>query len=190
MSSYAKIITGQVLLISCCIVYLVWWSRAFRPGDSADRLGGTNGILLFVTAFFGIAGMIVTLLGNTGMPSVRKSPGGYLLLGTGVITYLILLGITRGLFHRIVTTELFLIVGWTVLELSLVSTLWGAARLGRGPVTALVITILTAFAISMILYVLYYRMEPWPAFYAAMVPLITEAAAMAAVAGVMLLSGR
>ena len=35
-----------------------------------------------------------------------------------------------------------------------------------------------AFTISMVLYVAYYRMEEMKAFYAAMVPLVTEAAAM------------
>jgi hypothetical protein len=38
-----------------------------------------------------------------------------------------------------------------------------------------------AVVVSMILYVLYYRMEEMKAFYAAMVPLITEATSMAAV---------
>lgn len=185
MSAYSKILCGQILLILCCIVYLIWWSRSFRPGDTVNRIGGANGALLFITALLGIAGMVVTLLGNTEMPIVRRHLSGYLLLGIGVLAYLLLLGITRGIFHRIVTTELFLIVGWTILELSLISTLWGAQRLAKGAVIALVITILTAFVISMILYVLYYRMEPWPAFYAAMMPLIMEAAGMAVIVGVM-----
>ena len=43
----------------------------------------------------------------------------------------------------------------------------------------LIIVIAAAFVISMVLYVAYYRMEEMKAFYAAMVPLITEAAAMA-----------
>jgi hypothetical protein len=38
--------------------------------------------------------------------------------------------------------------------------------------------IAAAFIISMILYVLYYRMEEMKAFYAAMLPLITEAVSM------------
>ena len=43
------------------------------------------------------------------------------------------------------------------------------------------ILIAIAFVISMILYVLYYKMEPMKAYYAAMVPLITEAISMAIV---------
>ena len=49
--------------------------------------------------------------------------------------------------------------------------------------------IAAAFVISMILYVAYYKMEEMKAFYAAMVPLVTEAAAMAMMVAAMV-SGR
>ena len=38
--------TGQLLLILCCIVYLIWWYRGFRPNTNVSRVGGVNGILL------------------------------------------------------------------------------------------------------------------------------------------------
>ena len=43
------------------------------------------------------------------------------------------------------------------------------------------VVLVLAFFVSMVLYVLYYRMEPMKAYYAAMVPLITEAISMAIV---------
>ena len=46
-----------------------------------------------------------------------------------------------------------------------------------------------AFAVSMVLYVAYYRMEAVKAFYAAMIPLLTEAAAMAVLLGTVVLRG-
>ena len=49
--------------------------------------------------------------------------------------------------------------------------------------------IAAAFAVSLVLYVAYYRMEEMKAFYAAMVPLVTEAAAMA-VLTVVVITGR
>ena len=66
-----RIITGQVLLIICCILYMVWWYRCYRPGEAVNRIGGANGMLLLITRFA---------------------------------------------FNRIVTTELILIVGWTILD--------------------------------------------------------------------------
>ena len=45
--------------------------------------------------------------------------------------------------------------------------------------------IAATFAISIVLYVAYYRMEEMKALYAAMVPLVTEALAMAAMVAAM-----
>ena len=47
----------------------------------------------------------------------------------------------------------------------------------------MVVVLILAFVISIILYVAYYRMEEIKAFYAAMVPLVTEAAAMIVLVG-------
>ena len=46
--------------------------------------------------------------------------------------------------------------------------------------------IAVAFLISIVLYVAYYRMDEMKAFYAAMVPLITEAVAMGILTGIVL----
>ena len=56
-----KILAGQVLLILCCAFYLIWWYRGYRPGVSADRVGGLNGVLLLITAALGITGMLCSL---------------------------------------------------------------------------------------------------------------------------------
>ena len=86
--------------------------------------------------------------------------------------------ITKYGFHRIVTTELFLIVGWTMLELSILNRLSGSELLVGSRLVLMYCVIALAFAISMVLYVAYYRMDKMKAFYVAMVPLITEGLAM------------
>ena len=101
----------------------------------------------------------------------------------GVITYIVLLLVTRFGFHRIVTTELFLIVGWTTLELTVVNRLLAAGRLSDGGFRAMCAVIAGAFTISIIFYVAYYRMDEMTAFYAAMVPLVTEGVSMAVLTG-------
>lgn len=55
------IITGQSLLIVCCLFYMIWWYRGFKPNIEADRLGGLNGVLLLITAILGIAGILFSL---------------------------------------------------------------------------------------------------------------------------------
>ena len=171
-----KVITGQVLLVICCIFYLIWWYRGFRPGANVNRIGGINGTLLLVTAAFGIAGLVLSLMPvPEDLP--RKISSGYI-LGGGVIAYLGLLLLTKYVFGRIVTSELFLIVGWTMLEMVVITKLNAAGALSESRFYFMCSVIGMAFAISMVLYAAYYRMEEMKAFYAAMVPLVTEAASM------------
>jgi len=182
-----RIITGQIFLIICCIFYLIWWYRGYRPGITANRIGGMNGILLFVTMAFGIAGVVFSLMQIPAVSEPKIRP--ILIVAIGIAAYVVLLIVTRFLFHRIVTTELFLIAAWTMLEMTVINRLNAGGFLTAGGFTILCIVIAAAFVISMVLYVAYYRMEEMKAFYAAMVPLITEAAAMAVLIGISLKEG-
>ena len=178
------IVAGQILLILCCGVYLVWWYRGFRPGEHVSRIGGVNGILLLITAGLGLAGAVLSLL---PIPTVRDywiSPGSIAVIG--VVAYIVLLFVTDFLFHRMVTTELILIVGWTMLEIVVADRLYAGGALGRGSLITVSLVIAAAFLISMVLYVAYYQMEEMKAFYAAMVPLVTEAAAMGILTGIVI----
>ena len=96
----------------------------------------------------------------------------------GLATYVILLFATYFGLHRPVTTELLLITGWAMLEVCCVNTCRAGGALSVPQSIWMLLVIAAAFVISMVLYVLYYRMEEWRAFYAAMVPLITEAVSM------------
>ena len=171
-----KIIFGQISLIICCIFYLIWWSRCYRPGVKVNRVHGINGVLLALTAAFGVAGVVLCLL---PYPEVREHIINIkLIVPVGIAGYVALLLITRLAFHRQITTELVLITGWTMLEVTVADRLYAAGGIGKGVFLTQVIVIAAAFIISMILYVAYYRMEENKAFYAAMVPLVTEALAM------------
>lgn len=121
------IITGQTLLIACCIFYMIWWYRGFRPNVEADRLGGINGILLLITAILGVAGILFSLM-PTPETAGTKYGQMYIIIG-GIATYIILMMVTKYAFNRIVTSELFLIIGWTMLELSLLNRLSGSGLL-------------------------------------------------------------
>lgn len=172
-----RTITGQILLILCCIVYLVWWYRGFRPGVSVSRVSGVNGVLLLVTAVLGLAGVAFSLMHDEA-PSPWKISPVAIIIG-GVIGYIVLLVMTRFIFHRVVTSELFLIVGWTMLEMAVIDQLNAQGVLGDRGFVIMCVVIAAAFIISMVLYVAYYKMEEMKAFYAAMVPLVTEGASMA-----------
>ena len=180
-----QIVTGQALLILCCIFYLLWWYRGYRPGVTASRVGGINGILLLITAALGIAGVVFSMMKAAPVQAEKIRPMHIII--AGIISYISLLLVTRYCFGRIVTTELVLIVGWTMLEVSVINQLNAAGCLSDGRYVFMCIVIAAAFIISMALYVAYYRMEEMKAFYAAMVPLVTEGAAMAVLIGILFL---
>ena len=176
-----RILTGQILLILCCIFYLIWWYRGYRPGVSVNRAGGLNGILLMITAVLGISGLTFSLMRIEEIAEPKMNP--MIIVIAGIIGYFVLLLITRFGFGRIVTTELILIVGWTMLEMTVINRLNAAGFLSGRGFAVMCVVIAAAFLISIVLYVAYYRMEEMKAFYAAMVPLITEAVSMAILVG-------
>lgn len=183
-----KILAGQILLILCCVFYLIWWYRGYRPGVPADRLGGTNGVLFGITAALGLAGLICSL----GRVEEKTDPPleAHTVLFAAVAVYAVLMLVTRLGFGRPVTTELILIVGWTALEIGVINRLFSAGGLSGRGFAVLCALIAAAFTISMVLYVLYYRMEERKAFCAAMIPLVTEAAAMTALTIVVIRSAK
>lgn len=184
-----KSLGGQVLLVVCCILYLLWWSISYRPGTSVNRAGGWNGILLLLTASSGIAGVLLSVYGMNELPKVEPSKmNGMVIVSVGIAAYFALLLLTGVLMRRPVTTELFLITAWAVLEFTMVNSLNAAGNLSDARFWIMIAVLAAAFFISMVLYVLYYRMEPLRAFYSAMVPLITEGAAMAVLL-ILVLSG-
>jgi hypothetical protein len=66
-----------------------------------------------------------------GTPKGRTLfPGMSLFIG-GIAVYFILLALTGILMKRMVTTELFLIVAWAVLELSVINSLYSRETAGR-----------------------------------------------------------
>ena len=96
-----RVMIGQMLLILCCIFYLIWWYRGFRPNVIVSRVGGVNGILLMITAILGLAGIFISM---THIPAVTKPKidSSVIVLG-GIVLYIGLLLVTRLVFRRIVT---------------------------------------------------------------------------------------
>ena len=160
-----QLLAGQILLIICFVIYCIWWYRGFRPGVNVSRVNGLNGLLLAVTALTGAIGIALSLL-STSTASPLISPATILI--SGVVGYIVLLLITRFLFDRIVTSELLLIVVWTLLEIWVICS----GILPESRFWTMIAVIAVAFVISMICYVAYYKMEEMKAFYTAMAPLI------------------
>ena len=128
---------GILMLAACSGCYLVWWGVAFYPERHVPLW--LSGILLVATAACGIMAVNWMAQGIFQAEKVRAGiPGGWILAG-GVIGYVVLLVISNIIFHRMVTTELFLIIGWAVLNLITVDTLYASGLFSAGVSVAFVV---------------------------------------------------
>ena len=177
-SAAGKIFAGNLLFAACCIVYLAWWCVAFRPGYSAPM--GIKTALFAITAILGVAGLATIIIG------CQMSSGGMRYVGiiaAGAAVYILLLVITNVAMHRQVTTELMLIVFWVSMEICACNALFGTGTISKAAFVIMGIIILVAAIIGMISYLKYYDLEPMPAFYDGMVPLVLFALVMIGIAG-------
>ena len=171
-----QIFLGNLLLVLCCAFYLAWWLLAFRPVNPVR--GFRTGWLLLPAFAAGLGAVVFSVRGLGTAGSGGLFPAGRVVWG-GIAAYAILLVVTKFLLHRPVTTELFLIVGWAVLALSEVSALYGCGALSHGCSLAFAAVVAVGTAVSLVCYVLYYRLSPAAGFIDGIVPLLMAAVVMA-----------
>ena len=176
-----QIFIGNVLFVTCCGFYLTWWLLAFKPSGAISGL--KSGWLLIPACIAGLSGTVLAIRGIIhGQPIAHLLSGSHILWG-GVATYIILLIITSLLLKRQVTSELLLIVGWGMLAFAEVNQLFGTGLFTRGISVGFLLVIGTAFAISLVCYVLYYRLDSRAGYIDGMLPLLLAALVMAGIAG-------
>lgn len=176
---------GILMLAACAGFYLVWWGVAFYPERRAPLW--LSGILLAGTAVCGIMAVNWMAQGIFQAEKVRAGvPGGWILAG-GVIGYVVLLVISNIIFHRMVTTELFLIVGWAVLNLIVVDILYASGLFSGGVSAVFMVLTLIVVVASLYCYMIYYDLEKWKGYIDGFLPLVMVGIAMLAMAGVMFL---
>ncbi len=172
------LIAGQISLILCCIFYLLWWRAGFYPGVTVSRVTGRVGILLYITAALGVLGVILSVTGANHIVAGKDIISGTAVLIGDVLVYIVLLLGSRFLLHRQVTTELFLIVGWSMLMILAAGKVYSADAINDRSFIAMLIIIAVAAALSMIFYLAYYNVSPMRGYIYGMIPLITEAFSM------------
>ena len=106
---------------------------------------------------------------------------------TMILPFIILLVISNIVFHRMVTTELFLIVGWAVLNLIVVDTLYASGLFSDGVSSLFVVLTLIVVVASLYCYMIYYDLEKWKGYIDGFLPLVMVGIAMLAMARVMFL---
>lgn len=171
------------MLAACAGCYLLWWGVAFYPERHAPLW--LSGILLVVTAVCGIMAVNWMAQGIFQTEGIRKGASGGWILAGGVICYIVLLVISNLVFHRMVTTELFLIVGWAVLNLVTVNVLYTSGLFSYGIFIAFCVLTLAVVVGSLYCYMIYYKLEKWKGYIDGFLPLVMVGIAMLLMVAVM-----
>ncbi len=173
-----QMLTGNLLMVACFVCYLAWWLIAFKPEGAVK--GMKSGWLLIPAFLFGIAAVVQIVRGSELDGQAALFSRAAVAVG-GVVAYIVLLAASSLLLKRQVTTELFLIVGWTVLMFLEVNGFFVLGQYSKATaVTVLVITVIAAI-ISLICYLLYYNLDSVKGYVDGMIPLLLVAVVMIAV---------
>jgi len=137
-------------------------------------------VLILGAAACGIVGCFSAAAALSQLPGAEAfSPIPYFV--AGVVAYLVLAFVTNRFFGRPITTELMLVVAWCAFECAVVGALSFVDISQQRAVVLYVLVGVLAVA-SLVCYVLYYRLDPWPAFYDGMAPLVSVGVAAVIIA--------
>lgn len=165
------IVIGEVLLVVCSVSYLVWWTVTFRP---SGRTPSGDGPFLVGAVLGGLGGMVLLGLGIAALlPKASWLALGATIVG-GVLVGALLLHLTTRVAHRPVTTELPLIVLWATAQLAAGITLRTAGVLRAPSASAWIVATAVATLVGLACYLVFYRLDPVPAYWIGMVPLAVD----------------
>ena len=115
------------------------------------------------------------MLGITKNPPSKGLVSGLVIIIAGVIIYIALLCGSRMILHRQVTSELFLIIGWSMLEVGSINRALAWGRVSEDNMKIFLIIVLVAALLSLYFYLQYYKVKPMLGYVYGMIPLVTEA---------------
>ncbi len=171
-----QMLIGNLLLTGCCAFYILWWLIAFKPNHPIK--GMRSGWLLIGAFAFGLAGVIQIVRGsNLPQGTLGFASRRAILIG-GIAAYVILLAATYLIFKRQVTSELFLITGWAMLTFMEINALYALGMFTRSAGTVFLAITLIAAAVSIVCYILYYRLDGVKAYIDGIIPLALAAGIM------------
>lgn len=164
-----QLLAGNGALILCAAFYLAWWVLAFKPEGAVKGL--KSGWLLLPAVAFGVLALVLICEGISLAPDGAELFPPLSVAGAGAFLYILLLVATGLLMKRPVTAELFLIVGWATLAVCEAGALLALGGCGRPLAFALVAAHVLMFIISLVCYLLYYKLDEVKGWYDGMVPL-------------------
>jgi hypothetical protein len=179
------IVIGEVLLVVCSLSYLVWWTITFRP---SGRTSPGGGLFLAGAVLGGLGGLVLLAIGIVALlPKASWLALGVTIVG-GVLVGALLLYVTSRVAHRPVTTELPLIVVWATMQLAAGITLRTAGVLRPPAASAWIVATAIATLVGLACYLVFYRLQPIPAYWIGMVPLAVDGVVAAILAAILRLA--
>ncbi len=182
-----QLLIGNFSLIICCAFYILWWIIAFKPEGAVKGL--KSGWLLVPAFVFGIAAIILIVMGSNGIARADLLIPKAVILLVGLAAYIILLIVTSVVMKRQVTTELLLIVGWTVIAFLELNALYGKGEFSNVAAIIFMVLVVVAAAIGIVCYLLYYGLDVRTGYVDGMIPLLLVIGMMAAISVGILRSG-
>lgn len=185
-TAFREVACGHLALVLCIILNLVWWCIVFKPGGASTAF---STICIVMAALAGVVGVALSAWGMSGLPArVPTFPSWWIAVG-GIVLYVVALYLTSKLLHRQVTTELFLIIGFGVLELYTVNAFYGWGTFSAALSWILAAVLVVVVAVSIVCYLRYYDLGAWAGWVCGMIPLIAAGVYLAAMVCVMLVTG-
>lgn len=163
---------GLWILSACCLSYILFWFNGYQP-EKAFRRSQPLSIFLFLLTFaLGACGLYFILNGMNGFEPKHTPVCGTAIVISAIVLYLLMAWITIHFFQRPVTTELLLITLWTALMVQILNVSVSQNLLTHTETVISIVLLILVYLICMVLYVAYYRMSPWPAYWFAAMPLL------------------
>lgn len=165
------IMIGEALLVVCSVSYLVWWTITFRPSVRTSSGGGP---FLAGAVLGGLGGLVLLAIGIAVLIPKASPTALVATIVGGALIGAALLYLTSSIAHRRVTTELPLIIVWATLQLATGITLRTADVLSAPAAVVWIGATAIATLIGLICYLIFYRLDPVPAYWVGMVPLAVD----------------
>ena len=179
------IMIGEVLLVGCSLSYLVWWTITFRP---SGRTSPGGGLFLGGAVLGGVGGLVLLAVGIAVLLPRASWPALAETIVGGVLVGALLLYVTSRVAHRPLTTELPLIVVWATMQLATGITLRTADVLTGSAASAWIVAIAIATLVGLACYLVFYRLDPVPAYWVGMVPLALDGLVAAVLAVIVMVT--
>ncbi len=164
---------GNLLMLLTCLLYISWWVSAFRKGPyQPSKL---SSILLLFIFIAGVASVLLFIRGLwIPVASFSHLSISRILIGF-IVLYFILLVISRSLFHRPLTSELFIMLFWAAGELCALFVLHESGRLESLATNLVLFLIILSTVTGFICYLKYYKLSGIASFIDGVIPLASDA---------------